>query len=79
MRGSGWCRPARRRSRTVARADLTRRHEQFAADRFGGSEWFHLTPGIAEHAGIVAGGRDPWDVYARWMSEAAALSDHQRR
>ena len=56
-----------------------RRHEQFAADRFTGSEWFHLTPAIAEHAGIVAGGRDPWDVYARWMSETAALSDGQRR
>ena len=56
-----------------------RRHEQFAADRFGGSEWFSLTPAIAEHADVVAGGRDPWDVYARWMSEAAALSSPQRR
>ena len=55
------------------------RHEQFAADRFGSSEWFRLTPAIAEHADIVAGGRDPWDVYARWMSEAAALSDGQCR
>lgn len=56
-----------------------RRHEQFAADRFGGSEWFRLTSAIAEHADILAGGRDPWDVYARWMSEAAALSEGQRR
>jgi hypothetical protein len=55
------------------------RHEQFAADRLGGSEWFDLTPAIAEHVDIVAGGRDPWDVYARWMSEAVALAGAQRR
>lgn len=51
-----------------------RRHEQFAGDRFTGSEWFHLTGAIAEHVDIVAGRRDPWDLYARWMSEAAALA-----
>ena len=50
------------------------RHEQFAADRLGGSEWFTLTPAIAAQADALAGGRDPWDVYARWLSEAAALS-----
>jgi hypothetical protein len=55
------------------------RHEQFAADRFGGSEWFRLTSAIAEHSDVIAGGRDPWDVYARWLSEAAAHSDGQRR
>ena len=55
------------------------RHQQFAGDRFGGSEWFRLTPAIADHAAAVAGGRDPWDVHARWMSEAAALSVPQRR
>jgi len=53
-----------------------RRHAQFAADRFGGSEWFRLTPAIAERADILAGGRDPWDLYARWVSEAVAA---QRR
>ncbi|MEO6115212.1 MAG: GIY-YIG nuclease family protein [Pseudolysinimonas sp.] len=53
------------------------RHEQFAADRFPGTEWFRLTPAIAEQADIVAGRRDPWDVYARWLSEASALG--QRR
>ncbi len=51
-----------------------RRHEQFAADRFPGSEWFHLTPALAAHIDVLAGGRDPWDVYARWLSEAIALS-----
>lgn len=56
-----------------------RRHAQFAADRFGGSEWFRLTPAIAEQADVLAGGRDPWDVYARWISEAAALSKTHRR
>jgi len=56
-----------------------RRHAQFSADRFGGSEWFRLTSAIAEHADTLAGGRDPWDVYARWVSEAAARSDAQRR
>lgn len=51
-----------------------RRHQQFAGDRFTGSEWFHLTPAIAEHIDLVAGGRDPWDLHARWMSEAVALA-----
>jgi hypothetical protein len=50
-----------------------RRHEQFAADRFERSEWFHLTPAIAAHIDVVAGGREPWDVYARWVSAAIAL------
>jgi hypothetical protein len=55
-----------------------RRHAQFAADRLGGSEWFRLTPAIAEQADTLAGGRDPWDVYARWISEAAAIAGAQR-
>jgi hypothetical protein len=55
------------------------RHEQFAADRFAGSEWFRLTPVIVQHADTLAGGRDPWDVHARWVSEAVALSGRQRR
>jgi hypothetical protein len=50
-----------------------RRHEQFAADRFERSEWFLLTPALAAHIDTVAGGREPWDVYARWVSEAVAL------
>lgn len=51
-----------------------RRHDQFAAERFPGSEWFHLTPAIAAHADALAGGRDPWDLHARWLSEAAAAA-----
>lgn len=51
------------------------RHEQFAADRFTtGSEWFRLSPAILAHlAAVSAGGEDPWDVLARWLSEALAL------
>ena len=49
------------------------RHEQFAADRFPGSEWFRVTPALTAHIDVLAGGRDPWDVYARWLSEAIAL------
>ncbi len=51
-----------------------RRHEQFAAARFPGSEWFHSTLALAAHIDVLAGGRDPWDVHARWVSEAVALS-----
>lgn len=49
------------------------RHEQFAAERFGRSEWFQASPALLEHIGIVAGGVDQWDRFARWSSEAAAL------
>ena len=50
-----------------------RRHEQFAADRFAGSEWFTLSPALAEHIAVLAAGvDDPWQFYARWMSEALA-------
>jgi len=51
-----------------------RRHAQFAADRFAGSEWFHLSPALSAHVAAVASGvTDPWDLYARWTSEAIAL------
>jgi hypothetical protein len=49
-----------------------RRHEQFAGDRYPGSEWFRLTPRIAAHIDALAGGRDPWDLHARWVSAALA-------
>ena len=56
------------------RALEQRRHEQFAADRFAGSEWFSLSPALAEHIAIVAAGvDDPWQLLARWRSEALAL------
>ncbi len=51
-----------------------RRHDQFASARFTGSEWFRLTPAIAAHARVLAAGRDPWEVHARWLSEAAAAA-----
>jgi hypothetical protein len=51
-----------------------RRHEQFAAERFPGSEWFRLTPALAAHVDVSAGGRAPRDVYARWLSETIALA-----
>ncbi len=50
-----------------------RRHEQFAAGRFAGSEWFRLTPELAAHIDVVARGCDPWDLLARWRSEQLAL------
>ncbi|WP_210507722.1 GIY-YIG nuclease family protein [Naasia sp. SYSU D00057] len=52
-----------------------RRHAQFAGDRYTtSSEWFRLSPAIREHLErVTAGGVDPWDLYARWRSEAVAL------
>lgn len=52
-----------------------RRHEQFAADRFTGTEWFRRSPALVAHIDVLAAGvEDPWRVYARWMSEAVARS-----
>ncbi len=52
-----------------------RRHAQFAADRFTpGSEWFRLSPAIRDHLAVLgAGVEDPWELHARWLSEALAL------
>jgi hypothetical protein len=51
-----------------------RRHEQFAAERFDRTEWFRLSPGLAEHIAAVRGGPiDPWHRFARWTSEALAV------
>jgi len=50
-----------------------RRHTQFAADRFGRTEWFRLSDALASHIeGLRAGVDDPWDQFARWTSEAIA-------
>lgn len=49
-----------------------RRHERFAAERLGGTEWFRASTSLLRHVAEVAGGRDPWDAYARWVSEAFA-------
>ncbi|MFE7844698.1 GIY-YIG nuclease family protein [Microbacterium sp. NPDC057407] len=60
-----------RGDRTVER----RRHEQFAADRFGGTEWFRRSDALRCHvAGLAAGVDDPWALHARWVSEAVARS-----
>jgi hypothetical protein len=52
-----------------------RRHVQFAGDRFtAGSEWFRLSPAIRQHLAVLgAGVEDPWELHARWVSEALAL------
>ncbi|GAB3396026.1 hypothetical protein GCM10027568_29270 [Humibacter soli] len=49
------------------------RHAQFAEWRLGTSEWFQLSPELAEHVeALRAGVDDPWELYARWVSEAVA-------
>lgn len=50
-----------------------RRHDQFAAERFGTTEWFVLSDGLRAHVATLAGGVDPWARHARWISEAVAL------
>ena len=58
-----------RGDRTVER----RRHEQFASDRFAGTEWFRRSSALESHvAGLADGVADPWSLYARWTSEAVA-------
>ena len=50
------------------------RHVQFAEWRLGTSEWFLLSPELMEHVeALRAGVDDPWQLYARWVSEAVAL------
>jgi hypothetical protein len=48
------------------------RHAEFAADRLGTSEWFEFTPRLRAHVAALAGGRDPWQVHARWLADALA-------
>lgn len=50
-----------------------RRHADFAASRWPGSEWFRLDDPLIRHiAEIAAGVDDPWDRYERWRSEELA-------
>jgi hypothetical protein len=50
-----------------------RRHAEFAADRIGG-EWFRMSEALCGHLEVVtAGVEDPWELHARWVSEAVAL------
>lgn len=50
-----------------------RRHEQFAAHRFAGTEWFARHPALVEHIEALAiGVDDPWAEYDRWVSRRNA-------
>lgn len=59
------------------RGDRTRerqRHEQFAAYRIVGTEWFHVHPELDAHiAQLAEGVSDPWDRYRLWVSQEIAL------
>jgi hypothetical protein len=51
-----------------------RRHEQFASDRIGGSEWFRASDALGAHIALLAeGADDPWARYALWVSRELAL------
>lgn len=50
-----------------------RRHEQFESERLERTEWFLLSPRLAEHIDALGAGGDPWELYARWRSELLAL------
>lgn len=54
-----------RGDRTVER----RRHLEFAEAREGG-EWFTLTAPLRAHIAGLSSGGSPWELYARWLSEA---------
>lgn len=56
------------------RALEQRRHIEFAHERFPRTEWFRLSDDIARHIATLAEGvEDPWQLHARWMSEALAV------
>ena len=53
------------------------RHDQFADERYPGSEWFRMSRRLRRHvASIAAGIDDPWAQHARWISEAYARISH---
>ncbi|WP_144872482.1 GIY-YIG nuclease family protein [Microbacterium sp. 1.5R] len=45
------------------------RHREFAAIREGG-EWFTFTAELEHHVFALRTTRDPWQLYARWVSAA---------
>jgi hypothetical protein len=56
--------------RSVERA----RHARFARQRYDRTEWFALDGELRAHvAALAAGQPDPWELLARWRSEALAL------
>jgi hypothetical protein len=60
----------------LERGDRTlerRRHGEFAAERFGTTEWFDYSDRLSAHIDAVRGASEPWDSYLRWVSEAVAL------
>lgn len=58
-----------RGGRTVER----HRHGQFAADRYPRTEWFRLSDPLRAHIDVLSRSGEPWDLLARWTSEALAL------
>ncbi|WP_349427696.1 GIY-YIG nuclease family protein [Microbacterium sp. LWS13-1.2] len=55
------------------RALEQRRHVQFTADRYPGTEWFRRSEALTAHIAVLAAGvDDPWQLHARWLSEALA-------
>ncbi|MDQ0645549.1 GIY-YIG nuclease family protein [Microbacterium murale] len=51
------------------RATEHQRHREFADAREGG-EWFTLTDELSAHIARLRAVGDPWQLYARWLSEA---------
>ncbi|MFS0852419.1 GIY-YIG nuclease family protein [Microbacterium sp. 179-I 3D4 NHS] len=56
------------------RAVEQQRHRDFAAAREGG-EWFTLTPELAAHIHRLQAAGEPWNLYARWLSDALQKGD----
>lgn len=45
------------------------RHREFASVREGG-EWFTYDDGLRTHVGLLRRSGAPWELYARWLSDA---------
>ncbi|AWB94318.1 ATPase [Agromyces badenianii] len=53
-----------------------RRHAQFAARRFAGTEWFAVHDELLAHiAELRLGVADPWQQYDRWVSRRLAAQN----
>jgi len=59
-------------ARRPSEANCVKRHEEFAEERAGSSEWFELSDRLRAHVDVLAGGADPWDRWHRWVAEATA-------
>jgi len=50
-----------------------RRHQQFAAHRFAGTEWFASNAALLQHIDVLRSGvDDPWALYSLWRSQRLA-------